>query len=793
MDETKQVNERHATLVDEPLVSEAYQACLNQARQQSLVMAQRWYSQLAEKLIEVSTSSLNIPEKRQIHEAWAALTPHQAAIEQGFHAALGQTISQAVADVQGIKSTTSAGGGGSGRASQPARSISSLSFDDLELMGDAQVQETLDEARLQQVFLLASESSFAGFSARLSTAQGFKTVRPDKNPLRPDIFASALIHTLKSLSLEAEVRQRWLLYGGQIMGEQLQQLYAQLQDGLAKQGVKPAAYTVKSAPDEPGRTDTLGHATTPPAGRNVFLSREELLTLDHLHRLMSGEYDDAFTDASSAKMGSAHNSDGEATSAASPFMTAALGALQALEKTSAGNAGRRHARPTPPVPVALLREQLKAGSRSLGQSLAVEVVGLMIEQLSTDSRLLAPIQQIIANAEPAFLRMGMSEPRFFSDKNHPARRLLEAITAKSLAFDSEDAAGFAEFMGDLQNVADRLNHEQANSAQHFETLLLAFEAQLANRNAVAAQAQKQAVQALMQAEQRNLLAEKIASEILQRSDFCPGNPSITAFVIGPWAQVMAKERLLGEHGGSRSGKAVYSLALGDVLWSIDFAQASLYRKRLVKIIPDMLNVLRQGLLSIDYPVDQTKDFFNELMRLHEQALTATSAPERLPSKALTRLEDAFTDGDAAINKQPWLDPTEAHQSGFMDFSDDGVKPRFEATVPQALGDTLSPQNGGAEPSFEKTDNLQPGAWVELVANGQWLRAQLTWISPHNTLFMFTSSGGRSHSMTARMLEQLTAVGRFKVISRQGVVVGAFDNVARTAVRNSVQGKPEPQH
>ena len=122
------------------------------------------------------------------------------------------------------------------------------------------------------------------------------------------------------------------------------------------------------------------------------------------------------------------------------------------------------------------------------------------------------------------------------------------------------------------------------------------------------QAQKQAEQALLQAEQRNMLAEKIAVGIVLRNDFSRDNAIITAFVTGPWAQVMAKKRLLGEHGGPARSKAVCSLALGDMLWSIDFAQASRHRKRLVKIIPDLLNVLRDGLLSIDYPLAQSKVF-----------------------------------------------------------------------------------------------------------------------------------------------------------------------------------------
>jgi len=88
-------------------------------------------------------------------------------------------------------------------------------------------------------------------------------------------------------------------------------------------------------------------------------------------------------------------------------------------------------------------------------------------------------------------------------------------------------------------------------------------------------------------------------------------------------------------------------------------------------------------------------------------------------------------------------------------------------------------------------DVQLGAWIDLVAGNQWVRAQLTWISPHGTLFTFTSAGGRSHSMTARMLEQCVAQGRFRLISQQGVLQGALDNVAQAAMRNSVQGRNSP--
>jgi hypothetical protein len=75
--------------------------------------------------------------------------------------------------------------------------------------------------------------------------------------------------------------------------------------------------------------------------------------------------------------------------------------------------------------------------------------------------------------------------------------------------------------------------------------------------------------------------------------------------------------------------------------------------------------------------------------------------------------------------------------------------------------------------------------VELMANDQWVRTQLTWASPHGTLFLFTSAAGAPQSMTRRSRDKLVAAGHLRVISGQPVVDGALNVVAQLAMHNSV--------
>ena len=745
------------------------------------MLIERWCSKLAEALYDRSITVSENLEKRLIQDAIAALKKNQLAIEHGFALALTHAIAD---DTQPAMVQ---------KTDKVSRSLSSLSFDDLELMGDNQVQETVDSARLLQIVAMACESGLASLSARMSMAQGFRVVKADKNPLRPEVVSQALFKVLQELPVDDATRSRWLMHGGTLFGRELQSLYVLLNELLQQLGVVPAAYSVIPSPEDKSArtashrqeantyTEPPDHSADPDAPAAKEAGGAALLTLDHLHRLLVGDYDDSFSNELLP-------SDFEQATRQefSHTVPAAMEVLAELKEKGIASSRAKKSRIALSLPLAQLRAQLKTEAKSLGQSLAIEVVGLMIEQIANDPRLLEPVRRFIANAEPAFLRLGVNDPRFFGDKAHPARRLLETITAKSLAYSSENAAGFADFMQDLQEMAELLTEEHATDAQHFATLLKTFETSQALRSSGRAEAQNLAVQALLQVEQRNLLAAKIAAEIRARPDFISGNRVLTAFLTGPWAQVMAQERLLGERGGTAHQKAEYSLTLGEILWSLDTEQTSRHRKRLVKIIPDMLEGIRSGLLSIDFPLADSKTFFDELMDIHRAVLTATPVAIAPRERSRQEFEDAFDANQEERHQKPWLAPSEARNSGFMEDSEiQHSRPDFEDTKPY-LNDA-PPTAGDGQKGSSSSVEMRLGAWVELLHDTQWLRAQLTWISPYNTLYMFTSEGGRTHSMTGPLLQYLLLQDMVKVVSQRGVVAGALDSVARTAMRNSVYG------
>ena len=109
----------------------------------------------------------------------------------------------------------------------------------------------------------------------------------------------------------------------------------------------------------------------------------------------------------------------------------------------------------------------------------------------------------------------------------------------------------------------------------------------------------------------------------------------------------------------------------------------------------------------------------------------------------------------------------------MDFSGKPEALELGATGPWSLAD------------------LGTGSWVELLLNDAWVRAQLTWCSPHRTLFMFISGAGLAHSMSRRTMERLGTQNRIRVVSRGDLIDNALDAVAQTALRNELGVARQP--
>ncbi len=322
-----------------------------------------------------------------------------------------------------------------------------LSFGSLELMGEDQVNDTVELLRGQQAAMAAVEAELAALDALVSAAQGHERVVAAANPLRPEIWIRALHRALgQARALPAE-RAGWMVHLGRALGPELAVLYRNLSESLTRDGVSAAGYRI-TLQDEPRRRLT-GDAAGP-----------TLHDLKHLlANVVRGEDG---TRGLSRPAGESMNG------MTMPAAVEALHGMKQMDDVVRRMQDRWRKGVWQPEAASPGAGAEADGKYSPTQTLAREVARLMIANVASDERLLPDVQQAVRELEPALLRLVQHDQRFFVDRQHPARQLLEEMTQRSLAWPQRNTPGFLGFLEPLREAVQMLAQMPIEDEQPFQ-------------------------------------------------------------------------------------------------------------------------------------------------------------------------------------------------------------------------------------------------------------------------------------------------------------------------------------
>jgi len=771
-----------------------YQAVLDEAANDGQAIMESMIRASRRALHDREADAKTIRDRQSLTEARQYLNKYESVMVERYAAAL-----RAAFDVGG--------------SPLYPKALDSVHFDQLELMDESQIVARVELARAEQVVALAVSHSLAEFNPLMCAAAGFSTVRADRNSIRPESYVQALQSVVSLLQLQVASRDHLMAHLSEALGHTLAGLFAKWTDQLRAQGVQAAGYAVRPTTNWLAGSNFAqsgGVPATPVAStqdirlqhlgvirRAPAVQDESLLTLNKLRQLLAGEFDRFEIDARPLTFAQQFSRDFEGGfnddihgsgdfAVTVPAAFEALKEMQQVEHVMARIGTRAAGRTSSAVGTAggahdETRSRLRKAAKGLGQALSLEVVSLMVDNIAHDERLLVPVQNVIRNLEPALLRLALVDPRFFSDKEHSARCLLQEITQRSLAFGTVGSSGFGQFLQPLQSILNHLSELPIENAQPFELALKSltglWDEQRQKRDAQ----MNAAVQALQRVEDRNLLAAQVAADIAAQPNLREMPAGVIDFLCGPWAQVIAHASLADRNGSPDPGQ--YRELVIALLWSAQPELTSQKVGKLTRLVPKLLSTLREGLALIDYPPLKTSVFFELLMNLHQQAFKSSPRVKVVsqPDLDLPVLPEVT---------EHWVAPAEAKLSGFMEAPIELAQARSLPARPAELappaGELTTSTTASASPSQVALDIVLPlGAWVELLSNDVWMRTQLSWASPHGTLFLFTSATGSTQSMTRRLRDKLIAAGTLRVISSQAIVDGALDAVVQTAMNNSV--------
>lgn len=670
--------------------------------------------------------------------------------------------------------------------------LGELSHGQLERMDESQVQERVEWARILQLVQRTAQRPLNELNACMCALLGLEHVKPERNPLRPQIYLTVLQDALRQAAVPIQVRITWTQHLAAALGEALQSSYSALAQKIKSYGVVPLPAGVPARPLVAARSQAPAHRQN---GVDDVSHQPSVLTLDRLRELLAAQTasqqevapDEAVTQFSGTldwNVGGATDSSlapasQEPTTDFTSTVPAAFEALQNMNQADdvitrlSQRQGTLLEQARQPQTT---RQMLRKSCQNPAQTLSFEVMVQMIDNLVHDTRLLKPIRDVIENLEPALLRLVLVDARFFNNKQHPARRLLQEITQRGLAFGSADTPECALFIRSLHRYVNPLSRIHIDSAEPFDLALYNLNNMWSEQLLQSQQTVQQAVRVLNRAEERNLLAEKMCAAMEDIPDMQRVPAQIVEFLCGPWAQVMAAAELNNTGGAEDPGD--YKNLVNLLLWSAQPELTRLDLGKLTRLVSKLLSKLREGLSLIDYPSLKTSQFFDVLMKLHQQAFrpvpdapAATSTPKNNKANLLGSYKH-------------WLAPEEAEASGFMDMA---VEASGKLPVKPPLLDSVIPvaPQAAQAPSSLILENLAVGAWVEIAIKGVWQRSQLNWISPQRTMYLFTGAHGQTQSMTRPSLENFLTNHALRLVAEHSMVDGALDEVVHTAMLNSL--------
>ena len=753
-------------------------------------------------LTSEESASRNIQQRNLLSDALRLLNEHEAALVKGYPMALLEIFAEGPAVTKGRSSADDTG----------------MDFGELSLMDESEMQAQVELSKAQQSALHATDAVLAELNTLVSAAQGLRSVQPERNPLRPESYIRALQQVVGETGVSAEVRQLWMQHMRDLLGKLLAEEYKKTAQSLRGHGVQPVGYAVLGTPSGGGRgagpgsgyggsgyggpgtgygggysgygpsmngpmgdygNTGYGRGMGPSTGWSgesqqgamvpmpVDAAEEALLTVGILRQMLAGGdpfapppvYGAVPTQAVVVPSGAGQPGWVDPRAGAVSAQSSLAGgyypsgaAAEAIEDMAqlerlvgrlagGGTVSQPGSLPVPlagwrgpgVAPVVYAAMPMEAATQST--AMAVEVVGRMMANIAQDARLLPPVQQAVKSLEPALKQLVHYDGRFFTDSNHPARRLLDELTQRSLAFTAETEPGFSRFMRLVTEAVGHLSAHEVKDAGPFDTVLKALQSAWDTQEQKIKVHQEAEQKAKWQAEQRELLAEKIAADIRKLPDVDKVPSDVLDFAAGPWADVVALAQVMRGDDSQDDDPSGYLALVPVLLWT---AQPDLTRQetdRLNEAIPGLLAKLRKGLKTINYPAAQTSAFLQRLVALHQAAFEKPAPAALAPAPA--------TDEPEVVSEVAELaEPPEASAAA----------PQDSAQTPLDTPDPYA--------------DFVIGAWVELVTNGRVVRTQLTWASPHGTLFLFTAPDASTQSMTRRMRDKLAAEGSLRVVPAQ---------------------------
>lgn len=375
----------------------------------------------------------------------------------------------------------------------------------------------------------------------------------------------------------------------------------------------------------------------------------------------------------------------------------------------------------------------------------VDAVAMLFDVVFEEPGIPDRLKAQIARLQIPVLKAAMLDRAFFSQPNHPVRRMLDAIAALAvhLGENAPDNARLETVSQIIGRVLDDFEQDVAvfdAAAAELEAMGAALESALEET----AGAHLQEDIARIRRAERAEIAPVVVDDLIQRAlkDQSVAD-AVRVFLQRDWARLLTADYVNeGEHSAHFNSHVE---TMRELVWSVQPKNDMDARLMLVRILPGLLKRLREGVAGIDLPQQHADRFFAALVILHANSVRPGAQPVPLPALPAGEIEELTTTAEA------------------------GGAPENAETAPEP------------EDAFtELVRAMNKGDWVEFhYDDGTFRWARLGWVSGMKNTYLFSDRDGMSSfSIGLYRLADKFRRGEAVLVERKSITESAFGKLMK---------------
>ena len=606
----------------------------------------------------------------------------------------------------------------------------------LSLLDESELEESLAIQSMAEKAEAACAGELLPLRHRLASLVGQPPFGVREDPVSPARLGEAYREALRVMEAGIEVRLVLYKLFDKFLLDHVDELYADLNRLLAKNGVMPE-FKLQPRPERsrprPRRSEETrrddGEEETRGGGSGGNEGSDELLPL--LRQLLTqqrgGGGGFAGGGGGGGPGGGGFAGYGGEGNFVAPEPQQVMAALTALQHQAVALQAQQATPVSPEQMRTAIAEQVKLAGQAAGTALTrqdsdlIDLVSMIFEVILDDRGIPDSVRVLLARLQIPMLKVALADRSFFSKASHPARRLLNMLAKAGIGLDDTLGADNSPRLAEIQRIVTRVLEDLGDNVGLFEELTQEFEAFLAREAEKEQAAEKRQTVTLRLREAREQIRAAVHHKIDELSAVQAVPASVDQLLRGPWTEVLIETRL----GKEQALWPARTQLLRDMIISVTPKATREERLKLPALIAQMLSTLRTGLATIGWSAERIDAVIASIEPYHHAAVHGKAAPE--PQAA--RPADPVDDMIAQMKAQMAEIAEKEHLEHIVD------EPPPSSAIADLLAEDEEEQKDRSDGPLPPEEYLQlartygVGTWFTLTdPKGNRRRAKLTWKS-----------------------------------------------------------------